>query len=281
MLNRFNSRQLLGELIRLGYSSGQSLEIIGVAKKSQEQVTADITVASERTKVYMTQYPLILNGDRITVTATPHPSSQAKTPGAALTTTVIIKNIPLQYSQSQVTLALHRLMGAKNMISISYSNADNDSIGRHEGTALIRCLNAAIYTYWSHRHAFPFLGKFVDFVPYRRSIAGSNPNEESKAHDTRPTREIISDKISAFKNELAPSPSLSQFEDSIKSVEGCLEKKLDGLRDTINSHTTKAIDVSSAANASRHAYILRQLQSLTRASQEYNNKIVGITSAIA
>lgn len=99
MLSKFNSRQLLGALIRLGYSSGQSLEIIGVAKRTTDQISTDITVASEHTKTYMLQHPLILNGDRITVFVTPHPSAQTTTAGTALTTMLIVKNIPLQYSQ--------------------------------------------------------------------------------------------------------------------------------------------------------------------------------------
>lgn len=103
MLGQFNSRQLLGELIKLGYSSGHNLEVIGVTKRTQDQITADVTVASEHTKTYMLQYPLKVNGDHISVSVPPHPTAQNHTPGTTLTTMLIFKNLPLQYSKVQVT----------------------------------------------------------------------------------------------------------------------------------------------------------------------------------
>jgi hypothetical protein len=138
------------------------------------------------------------------------------------------------------------LIGASNILLVSYFDADNDSIGRHEGSALIKCLNAEVYTHWSHRKAVPFLGKFVDFVPHKRSIAG---------------------------------PSLSQLEASVKGVEGRIEAKLEGLRENINFHTTKTIDVAVTTSTSRQEHILRQLQLLTNASWEYNHKMLNISAA--
>lgn len=229
----------------------------------------------------MLQYPLIVNGDRIAVTITPHPSSPPFSPGSALTTMLIAKNIPLQYSQNQVTAALHRLMSPKNIISISYSDANTDAVGRHEGSALIRCLNAAVYTYWSNRRAVPFLGKFVDFIPHKRSIDGTNPNEASAAHDARPIREVLADEITALKNQLPIGPSVTQLEASLKEVESRIEARLVGLRDHINLHTTNTIEVAATANNTRQEHLLRQMQLLTHASAEYNKTMLGISSAIA
>lgn len=189
--------------------------------------------------------------------------------------------LSLQYSQVQVTLALQRLLNPRNMVSISYSDADNDSIGRHEGSALIRCLNAAVYTYWSNKRAVPFLGKFIDFIPHRRSISSANPNDESRAQDARPTREIIADEVTALKNQFTPGPSISQMENSLKEVEARIEAKLEGLRDNINTHTTHKIAESTTSNSSHQDLLLQQLQLLTNASAEYNRKMVGISSAIA
>ena len=50
ILARFSSRALLGELIRLGYLCGTPLEFIGVAKRTKELETGEITVASLPTK---------------------------------------------------------------------------------------------------------------------------------------------------------------------------------------------------------------------------------------
>lgn len=194
---------------------------------------------------------------------------------------LIVKNIPLQYSQIQVTQALQRLISPRNIVSISYSNADSDSIGRHEGSALIRCLNAAVYTYWSNRRAVPLLGKFVDFVPHRRSIAGANPNEESSAHDARPMREVLADEITALTNQLPTGPSTDQLEASLKEVETRIEARLLGLRDHINLHTTTTIEVAATANSARQEHLLKQMQLLAHASAEYNRTMTGISSALA
>jgi hypothetical protein len=279
-LSNLTSRQLLAELIKLGYSSGNNLEFIGVSKRTKEQTTADITIAAENTMLYLRQYPLLLQGERIRITTpslTPSPNLTSKD---SLTTTLIVKGLPLQYSQLQVTIAIHRLLAAKNVVSIHYTNAEEDDMGRHEGSAIINCLNAAVYTHWSNKMVVPLLGKMVDFIPHRRSLAGANPSAASRAHDARPTREVIADEINALQNQTALAPSLQQLESSLKGVEDRIEARLNGLRETINLHTTATTDAAVTASMTRQDYLLRQLQELTTASQEYNRKMIGISSAI-
>lgn len=107
----------------------------------------------------------------------PGPLTPSLRPGTkdTLTTTLIVKGLPLTYSQLQVTITIHRLLGVKNVVSIYYTNAQEDDLGRHEGSAIINCLNATVYTHWSYKMAVLLLGKLVDFIPHRRSLAGSNP----------------------------------------------------------------------------------------------------------
>lgn len=119
MLSKLNSRQLLGELIRLGCASRYDLEIIGGTKHTTDyQTTTHIKIASEHTKTYVLKDPLIFNNNRIIVSITPHPSTPTATAGVAVTAMLIVKNILLQYSQIQVTLALHRLLGAENILIV-------------------------------------------------------------------------------------------------------------------------------------------------------------------
>lgn len=191
-----------------------------------------------------------------------------------------MKGLPLQYSQLQVTIAIHRLLGAKNVVSIRFTNADEDDLGRHEGSAVVSCLNAAVYTHWSKMMAVPLLGKLVDFVPHRRSLSGSNPNAAARAMDARPTRVTIADEVEALQNQTIAGPSLQQLETSFKEVEGRIEARLDGLRDCINLHTTATADSSTKASISRQDHLLRQLQHLTTASREYNRQMLGISSAL-
>lgn len=279
-LSNFASRQLLAKLIKLGYSSGQNLEFIGVSKRTKDQTYADITVAAEHTKNHLRTVPLLLHDEKISITIPPTNSPTHNTSADALTTTLIVKGLPLLYAQEQVSLAIHRLFGAQNVISIRYANATEDDLGRHEGSATIRCLNASVYTRWCNKFAVPFLGKMVDFTPHKHSLSGSNPNAASRAHDTRPTREVIADEISAFQNQLAPAPSLPQLEEMFQKVETQIEARLEGLRGNINAHTSHIVEASTTATATRQDLLLRQLQHLTTASQAYNNTIAGISSAL-
>lgn len=277
-LNNYASRQLLAELIKLGYSSGRSLEFIGVSKRTRDQTFADITVANEKTKLHLRQYPIFLQGEKIQVTVPPTAPTSNHTD--TLTTSLIVKGIPLQYSQLQITVALHRLMGAKNITNVNYANADTDSLGRHDGSAIVRCMNAAVYTHWSNQMAVPLLGKFVDFIPHRRSLGGSHPTAAARAHDARPTREVIADELAAFQNQLPAVPSIQQLENSLRDAETRIDAKLAGLRDNINIHTTNTAATSTAATITRQDNLLRQLKLLTTASQEYSKQMIGISSAI-
>lgn len=66
----------------------------------------------------------------------------------------------------------------------------------------------------------------------------------------------------------------------MKGVEARIEAKLKGLRDNINFHTTHKIAKATTSSISRQDLLLQQLQLLTDASAEYNNKIVGIYTAL-
>ena len=128
----------------------------------------------------------------------------------ALITTIVVKGLPLNIMQVQVTTAIHRLLGPKNVIAVSFDRAQEDALGRHNGTAIIRCLNAAVYTHWCKRKAVPLLGRQVDFTPHSKSISGSAPHTVSKAQDSKPTREVIAEALTAFHNESSPARIFSR-----------------------------------------------------------------------
>jgi hypothetical protein len=97
ILIRYNSRHLLAELICLGYASGQVMEFVGVSKCTPEQDFAEITLVAEDTKSYLLSSPIFLEGERVTVT-TPGPPNSTQNLNAALTSSLIIKGLPMQYS---------------------------------------------------------------------------------------------------------------------------------------------------------------------------------------
>ena len=180
ILSRYVSRLLLGELIRLGYLCGATLEFIGVSKRSKELETAEITVASASTKKYLLESPILVDGHLITISL---PAAHTSNPNApvALSTSILVKGLPMDYSQNQVTAALHKLLRPQNILIVTYNRAHDDTLGCHDRIATIHCLNSAVYTHWCNRKAVPLLGKLVDFVPHIKSLAGTHPTATARA----------------------------------------------------------------------------------------------------
>lgn len=145
ILSRYTSRQLLGELTRLGYLAGANLEFVGVSKRTKELKTAEITLASDTSKRYLLDTPILIDNYRIHITVPSSDKNANSNAPEALTTLILVKGLPIEYSQLQITAALHKMLSPKNVISVTYNQADGDLLGRHDGVATIRCLNAAVY----------------------------------------------------------------------------------------------------------------------------------------
>ena len=283
-LSRFTSRQLQGELTRLGYIGGTNLEFIGVTKRTKELETAEITVASEHSKQYLLSTPVLFDGQRLTVTTSSSDRSSNPNAPDALSTSILVRGLPVEYSQIQISAALHKLLGPSNVLAVTYNRAEGDSLGRHDGVATLRCLNAAVYTHWCNRRGIPCLGKYIDFAPHARSLAGTNPAAATRSHDQRPTREVIAEAITAYKNESPLLPTLTDMETSMQAVEGRLRTHITNIGGEINSHTTVKVDTATAQHhalqQSQHSLLLHQLQLLTSASRDYSNQMSGIFSGL-
>lgn len=276
-LAQFTSRQLLGELTRLGYIVGANLEFVGVTKRSKELEYAEITVASDRTKKYLLETPIHLSNTRLHVCL---PSTDNSNAPEALSTSILVRGLPMNQPQQNVTAALHRLIGPANVLSVSYNQAEGDVNGRHDGIATVRVVNGAVYTTWCFKKGVHCLCKIIDFAPHARSIQGSKPNNVAQQQDQRPTREVIADAITALKNETPITPTLIQFENSIFAVEDRLKSHINTLGSTITNHTTERIDHVITHQQSQHTRLTHQLQLLTSASRDYSLHMSGIFSAL-
>jgi hypothetical protein len=178
------------------------MEFIGVSKRSPEQDHAEITLVTEETKTYLLASPIFLEGQQVIITA-PLPPSNENTEDT-LTTSLIIKGLPILHSQIQITAAVHRLLGAKNVVTVTYNRAQSDEFGRHDGIATVCCLNAVVYTHWANRRGVPLLGKNVDFFLHHHNLAGASPSTAARQQDFRPTRETLVDAITAIQNNYNP-----------------------------------------------------------------------------
>jgi hypothetical protein len=294
ILTRYNSRHLLAKLIRLGYASSQVMEFVGVSKRIPEQDFAEITLVTEDTKNYLLSSPIFLEGERVTVT-TPATPNSTQNLDAALTTSLIVKGLPMQHSQLQITAAVHKLLGAKNAVTITYNRAQSDEFGRHDGITTIRCLNSVVYTHWANRRSVPFLGKNIDFSPHRRSLVGASPSAAARQHDARPTCETLVDAIIAMQNSSWPAPSLEELEVTMKGVEARIDAPLSALGNginihmfqatfslsaEINTHTIRTAEISTGIHNNHHPYLSEQLRHLTEAFGEYNRRMTAISSAL-
>ena len=148
-LTRYTSRSLLGELIRLGYLCGATLEFIGVTKRTRDLDRAEITVASAPTKKYLLESPILIDGQHIAIFL---PADHAANPNApvALLTSILVKGLLVDYSQTQITAAQHKILRPQKFIAVTYNRAHDNSFGRHDGVATVRCLNSVVYTHWCH-----------------------------------------------------------------------------------------------------------------------------------
>jgi hypothetical protein len=213
------------------------MEFVGVSKRTPEQDFAEITLVAEETRTYLLTSPIFLEGERVLI-STPLPPNNIQNPEEALTTSFIVKGLPIQHSQIQITAAVHRLLGARNIITITYNRAQSDEFGRHDGITTVRCLNSAVYTHWANRRSIPFLGKNVDFYPHRGSLAGASPSATARQHDSKLTRETLANAIIAMQNNSWPTPSLADLETTMQGVEERIEAYLSTLGNGITSHMT-------------------------------------------
>ena len=117
-------------------------------------------------------------------------------------------------------------------------------------------------------------------MPHVKSLAGTHPIPTARSQDNRPTREVIAEAITAFKNETPPTPSLHQLEASLQAVEGRLRTHITSVGVEVTNHTAQKLDASAAQAVAHHNHLVHQLQLLASASREYGNQMGGIFSAL-
>ena len=277
-----NTRQLLAELIEAGYYSGQDLEIVGVSKPNRTSTSATITVTTESSKQYLLAHPPVIQQETVAVSNIAAETGTLDPPGSKTTTTIIVRNLPRRASKTLVTLALHKLLGTRNVLTISYSNAQGDPSDRHNGIAFLTCLNTQVYTMWCRRKAVEFLGHFIDFEPHFQSIDGSTPSHAARLLDSLPTRQLMADAITAISNSTTQPPALTEatFIAAITKVEQQMDQRLTALGEQINGHTSTQVQTASTTIIAHTAAVQHRINRLSTAFKEFSARVVGLTSAI-
>ena len=118
VLSSYTSRQLLGKMTQLGYTSGANLEFVGIAKGTKEQDTTKVTLASDTTKQYLLLHPMLIFGTKVNITS---PTNEAVL--IALSTLIKARGLPLDVKQVQSVATICRLIGPKNVLNVSFDRA--------------------------------------------------------------------------------------------------------------------------------------------------------------
>lgn len=127
----------------MGYASGNYIEIFGVSKCTLLQENAEVTLATNDSKQTLLQNPISIDGAQLLVSLPPLSATLNATTHDVLSTTLVLKRLPIMYSQVQIPTAIHRLLTPQNVVSVTHNRAQNDHLRRREGAAMIRCLNSA------------------------------------------------------------------------------------------------------------------------------------------
>ena len=91
--------------------------------------------------------------------------------------TLIVKECNLYYSTSEVSAALKKLIGDKNVVKTYFKDGDVEK-NQHEGVCNLEVLSAIVYKQFVKTTA-KILNKYVTFRPHSRSLDGSNaPHED-------------------------------------------------------------------------------------------------------
>lgn len=152
IFSTYDSQTLLADLIKLCYKKSAHAEVVGVAKKLTATTKADITVTSAMSKQFLISMPQMQADQPVKIVELTSPSGPSGTPTVdPLSTSIIVKGLNIQYSQVQVSAALHQLLSPRNILTISYNRAQDDTLGWHDGVATLRCVNSAVYTTWCSR----------------------------------------------------------------------------------------------------------------------------------
>jgi hypothetical protein len=118
ILSNFTSKQLFVELTRVGYALEEKLEVVNISKHSQLQDLAKVTLVANNPKQLQLQTLLLIINIRLIVSLLNWALAPNNAPESL---TTILVGLPIKYFQFQVIVVLHKLLGPKNEISVTYS----------------------------------------------------------------------------------------------------------------------------------------------------------------
>jgi hypothetical protein len=86
-----------------------------------EQNTTKITVASETTKSYMLRTSIFISREKVMIQILVFEPSANHAGPEALTNTILVRGLLIEFSQTQIIVAIHRFLGAKNVVTVTFN----------------------------------------------------------------------------------------------------------------------------------------------------------------
>jgi hypothetical protein len=210
----YTTNELHKELVATAYLAGMEIEFAKIDKPHVTHRYAFVTVATPVSREALLTRPFKIEGMSFTFN-TPIPAAekqQNKESGdkdTRITTTIVITGISRDYGQAEVSNSIRNLIGADNIVLMSYGHAKFDAQGRHKGTCYVQLTNAIVYTQGSRMRPMKLIGnKIVHFKPHQKSMDGATATIASKDMAEPSTQKALANTVQMMKNIQKQNPPM-------------------------------------------------------------------------
>ena len=278
-LRHTHASQVFEEIVRESYYTGRQHEFMGLTKPKFDKNFAFLTLTTEEARDLVINEGLTFNHEKLQVDVT-RDRGAGNPSELRISTTLVANNLPQRESQASITKAIKQAFGADNIVGVSFGN--NPHSDKQSGWCHVQCLNAAVYTEWLHRSTF-ILGRRIDFIPHHGSIDGAEPNNTAIRLAQAPAREAIAEKIQAMSNASNSNPTLTEkhLAKTMKELEDKLDEKFGTLTTTINAHTDRRHE-GTTATITHHTNNLQALfGTIAHELQQSNLRMQGLVNGLS
>jgi hypothetical protein len=278
-LRHAHTSQVFEEIVRESYYAGRQHEFLGLTKPEIDKTFAFLTLTSEEARDTVLNEGLSFKHKKLQVSVT-RDRGTGNPSELRISTTLVANNLPQRESQASITKVIKQAFGADNIVGVSFGT--NPHSDKQAGWCHIQCLNAAVYTEWLHRSTF-ILGRRIDFIPHHGSIDGTDPNNTTIRLAQAPAREAIAEKIQAMGNVTNTNPIITEkyLTKTMKEFEDKLDVKFETLTTTINTHTDRKHE-GTTATITHHTNNLQALfGTIAQELQQSNLRMQGLVNGLA
>jgi hypothetical protein len=171
-LKDMGAHEIHTELVETNLRRGQDFEITQVRKNFKDKI-AYIIVASPEQKQKLLLHQISVNQELFTPNLVSQQTWTKKKIAKKNYLTLIIKNVNVAYSQSEVTEALKKMLGEKNVVC-TYFPQGNTAKDQHDGICNLEVINLIVYKQYV-RKSPKLLHMYAKFTPHPRSLNSTSP----------------------------------------------------------------------------------------------------------